>query len=332
MRPFMLAALSMLLLRAFALPAHPERGAEGTFSVFGAWMMVSETAPDGKESPSIYTQYTRCKIYDPDSTYYSVQLHAVGDEMMIIAHEMGRYRLNDSVYIENGREMPFEWVNDTTFITIFQGYKETMVRSSTITAERMEEIRELVRKYPDSANSPVKHFVFSTTERQLKQTNRFFLYIIIGMGILAVGVAVYVHRLRQRKRAVERKLAEMEEERTLRPEVVADAMKLVESEFFQSDYLHSPAPAHRTGRQHQALRVERAGAAAQSRLSPIWQQPLRTLQPLAHRVPALPPAQDSHRSCRDSHRAQQGQEHHQQHPQAALQESFRQGRDRKGLG
>jgi hypothetical protein len=165
-----------------------------------------------------------------------VQLHAVGDEMMIIAHEMGRYRLNDSVYIENGREMPFEWVNDTTFITIFQGYKETMVRSSTITAERMEEIRELVRKYPDSANSPVKHFVFSTTERQLKQTNRFFLYIIIGMGILAVGVAVYVHRLRQRKRAVERKLAEMEEERTLRPEVVADAMKLVESEFFQSDY------------------------------------------------------------------------------------------------
>jgi hypothetical protein len=73
-----------------------------------------------------------------------------------------------------------------------------MVRSSTITAERMEEIRELVRKYPDSANSPVKHFVFSTTERQLKQTNRFFLYIIIGMGILAVGVAVYVHRLRQR--------------------------------------------------------------------------------------------------------------------------------------
>ena len=132
MRPFMLAALSMLLLRAFALPPHPEEGGKETFSVFGAWMMVSEIAPDGKESPSIYTQYTRCKIYDPDSTYYSVQLHAVGDEMMIIAHEMGRYRLNDSVYIENGREMPFEWVNDTTFITIFQGYKETMVRSSTI--------------------------------------------------------------------------------------------------------------------------------------------------------------------------------------------------------
>ena len=59
MRPFMLAALSMFLLRAFALPPHPEEGGEETFSVFGAWMMVSEIAPDGKESPSIYTQYTR---------------------------------------------------------------------------------------------------------------------------------------------------------------------------------------------------------------------------------------------------------------------------------
>lgn len=30
--------------------------------IFGAWVMVSETAPDGKETKSIYTQYTRCKI------------------------------------------------------------------------------------------------------------------------------------------------------------------------------------------------------------------------------------------------------------------------------
>ncbi|MBQ8736261.1 MAG: hypothetical protein IJY78_00280, partial [Bacteroidaceae bacterium] len=70
------------------------------FSIVGVWMLKSEIAPDGKENQSVYTQYTRCKIYDPDSTYYTVQLHAVGDEMMILAHEMGRYRLNDSIYME----------------------------------------------------------------------------------------------------------------------------------------------------------------------------------------------------------------------------------------
>ena len=205
-------------------------------SVIGVWMLESETAPDGRETHSIYTQYTRCKIYDADSTYYTVQLHAVGNEMLIIAHEMGRYRLNDSLYMERDRVMPFEWVDDTTFITTFEGYRERMVRSTTMTEERMEEIRELVRQHPDDAESPVKHYVFSTTERKLKATNQIFLYIIIGMVVLAVGVAIYVWRLKKHKRAVERKLAELEEERTLRPKVVADAMKQVEAEFFESDY------------------------------------------------------------------------------------------------
>lgn len=204
--------------------------------IFGAWVMVSETAPDGKETKSIYTQYTRCKIYDPDSTYYSVQLHAVGDEMMIIAHEMGRYHLSDSFYMERDRVMPFEWVDDTTCITTYKGYKERMVLSSTMTEERKQEIRDLVRKYPNDGDSPVKHYVFSTTERKLKATNRFFLYIIIGMCLMASAVAMYVLRLRKRKCEVERKLAEIEEERKLRPEVVADAMKQVETEFFASDY------------------------------------------------------------------------------------------------
>jgi DNA-binding CsgD family transcriptional regulator len=148
-----------------------ERADAKNRSIVGVWMMESETAPDGRETHSIYTQYTRCKIYDADSTYYTVQLHAVGNEMLIIAHEMGRYRLNDSLYMERDRVMPFEWVDDTTFITTFEGYRERMVRSTTMTEERME-----------------------------------------------------------------RKLAEIEEERTLRPELVSDAMKQVESEFFQSDY------------------------------------------------------------------------------------------------
>jgi hypothetical protein len=206
------------------------------FSIVGVWMLKSETAPDGRVTPSIYTQYTRCKIYDSDSTYYTVQLHAVGDDMLIIAHEMGKYRLNDSVYMERDRVMPFHVIDDTTFITEFNGYQELMVRSNTMTEERKEEIRQLVRKYPDESEAPVKHYVLSTTERKLKNERALFLYIIIGMSVVAVGVAVYVYRLRKRKREIEKKLAEIEEERALRPVVVADAMKQVETEFYQSDY------------------------------------------------------------------------------------------------
>ena len=226
-----------ILLAFVPLIALEQPKAENTkFSIVGVWMMEKETAPDGKEVPQIYTQYTRCKIYDADSTYYTVQLHAVGEDMMIIAHEMGRYRLNDSVYMERDRVMPFEWVNDSTFVTVFNGYKETMVRSRTMTEERMQEIRDLVRTFPDEAEAPVKHFVLSTTERKLKAENKVFLVVIIGMVLVAFGVAVYVIRLRKRKREIEKKLSEIEEEHGLRPVVVADAMKQVEKEFFLSDY------------------------------------------------------------------------------------------------
>lgn len=206
------------------------------FSIIGVWMMKSETAPDGRVTKSIYTQYTRCKIYDPDSTYYTVQLHAVGGEMMVIAHEMGRYHWDGTTYIENGRKMPLQVIDDTTFITVFQGYKELMVRSTTMTEERKNEIRKIVRESPGDGDAPVKHFVLSTTERKLKAENKVFLYIIIIMCTIATGVAVYVYRLRKRKREVEAKLAEIEEANLLRPEPVATAMKQVEAEFYQSEY------------------------------------------------------------------------------------------------
>lgn len=166
---------------------------KGDFSIVGVWMLKSETAPDGKKTSSVYTHYTRCKIYDADSTYYTVQLHAVGDEMMILAHEMGRYRLNDSIYMERDRVMPFHIINDSTVVLEFDGYKETIVRTHTMTEERKEEIRNLVRQYPNDADAPVKHFVLSTTERELKAENRFFLYTIILMCLLTIASVGYVN-------------------------------------------------------------------------------------------------------------------------------------------
>ena len=223
-------------MMVWSFPSLIHAGKRDGFSIVGVWMLKSEIAPDGKETSSIYTQYTRCKIYDADSTYYTVQLHAVGDEMMIIAHEMGRYRLNDSIYMERDRVMPFTVIDDTTFVTEFEGYKETMVRSNTMTEERKQEIRDLVRKYPDEAEAPVKHFVLSTTERKLKAENKVFLYIIILLVAATIGISIYVYRLRKRKREIERKLAEIEEINALRPEPVTTAMKQVEMEFFQSEY------------------------------------------------------------------------------------------------
>ena len=119
----------LVCLFLLSLVCRAEEG-RGDFSIVGAWVLESEIAPDGKETKSVYTGYTRCKIYDADSTYYTVQLHAVGDEMMIIAHEMGRYRLGDSIYMERDRVMPFRILNDSTIMLEFEGYKETCAQAS----------------------------------------------------------------------------------------------------------------------------------------------------------------------------------------------------------
>ena len=57
------AFLCAIALSCLAESTVAERTDTKGYCVFGAWMLVSETAPDGKETSSIYTQYTRCKIY-----------------------------------------------------------------------------------------------------------------------------------------------------------------------------------------------------------------------------------------------------------------------------
>ena len=69
--------LLLMAVALWSLPTDVHADKRDGFSIVGVWMLKSETAPDGKVTPSIYTQYTRCKIYDADSTYYTVQLHAV---------------------------------------------------------------------------------------------------------------------------------------------------------------------------------------------------------------------------------------------------------------
>ena len=237
-----LIAILLLGLNHFSSYASNE---SEDFSIVGVWMLKSELDPKGRES--IYAQYTRCKIYDADSTYYSVQLHAVGEDMMIIAHEMGRYHLDDSVYIENGRVMPFKVINDSTYILEFQGYKETMVRSNTMTEERKEEIRELVRKYPNDGDTPVKHFVLSTGERKLKDIISTYHYVFIILVLVVLLIIAIALNIAYRKRLVEQSLSAILEELESRPAPVTDAMKHVSDNFFMSDYYNAIRPRLEAG-------------------------------------------------------------------------------------
>lgn len=208
------------------------------FDIVGAWKLARIEYPDGRTKIMDTGRYTRCKIYDADSTYYSIQLITDGEHVMIVPHEMARYILNDSVYIENNRVTPFTIINDTTITTMWNGYLEVFHKATTITESRKREICDIVHTYfsPDSTTTRLSNFVFSTSERKLLSTNQLLSYIIIILVLASMIMALYFFQAMKRKQQLERQLRELQEIRNLRPQPVVNAMKETEAYFFKSEY------------------------------------------------------------------------------------------------
>lgn len=211
-----------------------ERG----FDIVGAWELVCIEHPDGRVETMNMGKYTRCKIYDADSTYFSVEFLTDGAQVIVIPHEMARYTLDDSLYIENGRPTPFRIINDTTMTTFWDGYTEVMIKATSMTESRKKEIRDIVRTYfnSDIGKDRLSSFIMSTSERELQSDNQRLVYVIIILLFASVALGVYFVQTLRRKRQLERQLREVQVIRDLRPQPVRNAMKDTEASFFKSEY------------------------------------------------------------------------------------------------
>lgn len=209
------------------------------FDIVGAWKLARIEYPDGKVDTLDAGGYTRCKIYDADSIYYSIELFADDENVMIIPHEMARYTQNDSIYIENGRVTPLQIINDTTLTTVWNGYLEVFHKVTTMTETRKDEIRDAVRTFFNSnreTGEKITNFVFSTSERKLLSSNQRLLYIIIILVLASIAIVMHYMMTVKRKQQLEQQLRELQEIRNSRPQSVVNAMKEVEDGFFQSEY------------------------------------------------------------------------------------------------
>lgn len=233
----------ILVQVAFTIAAcnHDIQSQRDGFDIVGAWRLARIEYPNGKVDTLDTCGYTRCKIYEADSTYYSVELFADDAHVMIVPHEMARYMLNDSVYIENGRVTPFLIINDTTMTTVWAGYLEVFHKVTTMTESRRNEIRNAVRTFfsRDRESGQLNNFVFSTSERDLLSSNQRLLYIIIILVLASAVIIVYLLMTLKHKRQLEQQLRELHEIRNSRPQSVINAMKEVEDCFFQSEYYRS---------------------------------------------------------------------------------------------
>lgn len=230
------AILAAILLMAACHTRHVSDD-EG-FSIVGVWQLARIEGADGKTRTMDMGRYTRCKLYDADSTYYCAELMTDGEDVEIGPHEFGHYILNDSVYIENGRVTPFQIINDTTMTTVWAGELELWHKVKTMTETRKEEIRKSVRFFccGPGKNERLLTYVLSTSERELQSSNQRLLFIIAILILLSLLMGLYFFQTWKSKRQLEHQLGELQKIRDLRPQPVTNAMKETETAFFRSEY------------------------------------------------------------------------------------------------
>ncbi len=222
---------------------------EELYGLPGAWMRVKRTYPSGTEETYPRNNGNICRIYDRDSSFYECQFLPYKSGIIVIAGATSRFGIEEKApgeweYRENGKRRPFRFVGDSVIQVQTNGTKYELKRTP-MSETRMEEIRqatrqvqareeEMRRKYPELENHNIC-YVISTAERELKTTKYWLLtLVLVLLGVLAAG-ALYLRRIRRRKKRIEEQLRQIEEETALRPRIVTKVLREVEDEFFVSE-------------------------------------------------------------------------------------------------
>lgn len=229
-------ALSFLFVACECGPAVKEEG------MTGVWMLKRVAFPTGY-SVSYPTDrgYTRCKIYDADSAFYHAEILSVDSETLIVPLEMERYTVindvNDTLLVENGRfMMDFNFINDTMYTVYNNLEQELWVKVNEMSGNRADEIKFIISDNIVSSEDDARNFMFSTSERRLEEMNRNMLYVIMILSLLVVLFFIHIRNVIKKNRVIRRELELINEHNRLMPQPVAQAMRMVEQEFFLSDY------------------------------------------------------------------------------------------------
>ena len=214
------------------------------FDITGVWMLVERVLPNGMPY-KLGGNTLSYKMYDADSACYNFSLRESEGRFFVGPHHIGCYALgDDTLYFENGHEMPLRIIDDSTIVTIWRGkYTETWHRVANIPESRKEEFR--INCYQVLHNKEE----FKPHEIEVFINNNDFIYVVkkhydiaIALGFITLFIIVYSIVITHRKRRMEQKLAAVKKELEGRSTLVIDAIKQVESNFFESDYYQMIRP------------------------------------------------------------------------------------------
>lgn len=220
---------------------HERSPRQDLYGLPGAWTLSSVVFPVGDTLSFPYNGRTYCRIFSADTTYYDCQLYSSPSGIIIIPEDKGDFEIiakgnNEFLYFEKGYMRPLKIVDDTTVVIQRNGRRFTWIRNQSMTAERLNGIREIIANDSCDNNAEVMRYVLSTSEKELKATNYLLVYIIVSLLVIVLLVLYYLRRLSRKKKHIERQLLQISQEREARPQLVRNALKQVEDEFFHSEY------------------------------------------------------------------------------------------------
>ena len=206
------------------------------FDITGVWRLVDRVSSKGAHY--MYGGNSiGYKMYDVDSTCYNFSLAESNGKFYIIPHNVGYYSLDeDTLYMENNREMPLNIINDSTIITVWKNeYTETWRRVKYFPENRKSEFRSICHQAKQNNEKHFPHeFDFSVTEEKLEYNKYYWAAAVLG--IIVLFIVIYTIEITRRKQRVEQSLAANKKELEQRSIHTSDAIKQVEDDFFQSDY------------------------------------------------------------------------------------------------
>lgn len=204
--------------------------------IAGVWILREINLPDCTIQNYPVGGSSFIRLYDNDNTYYYAELMTVGKETLIVPLRKSQYLYSDTIYKEEKSDDKLYLKDDTTMILQSQSFIQTWVRVTTMTEEKKQEIRDIVKNHLNKENVNLTQYVLSTTERDLRSQVILFHYIVTILLVIVGATAFYVYYLRTQKKSMERKLNIIEEEKENRPQLINEAIRKLEDDFFKSEY------------------------------------------------------------------------------------------------
>lgn len=214
---------------------------ETSTDIHGVWALECIHVPEGNDyNYSERNNTVPVKIF-ADSTYYVGYKVSEPGRFSFTPSYSGKYRLinkggGECMYVEDGNTHQLTFVNDSTINIQDVGIIYEWRKMDESTNVNVEDVLTVLDNDKDSWDEDRNSYVFTETERTLKNERKYLVALILCFILVFVLVGYYIYNLFQTKARIEQQLKQILEEIDTRPEVVQEALKNVEEEFLHSDF------------------------------------------------------------------------------------------------